>query len=462
MKRALRWIVGVVVVLSLGLILLFAVSRLRGPEPAELSALGTLERQDPPAGRNAFAAMWLLKYDVPEGQQERIAAEDVRRFEREVPAAGPGPGAPAVDAAPFDSAAAKNHALLELDPDEQRLLCQLRDPDCLVRVRENTGAVAKLVERRARLLERTRALDRYGYLRSGFPARMDIPFVHASTVEGVRLARTADALAFVLDRPDEALHNLCRTTRPWRRFQRSANTLLDQMIAVAVVDGAIEVFADMLAELPPDHPLPAACAQAFALAQPEELSLCGAMRGEFRFASGLIEQFGRTERQSGSWLENAAFPLMYDEQKTRARFATEYAKACAPDVLRQIVADQAVGWPPPRGSYFDFACLGNRAGCRIAREAQMPVIDEYQHRMQDHGLKLQMLNTLLWLRAGAGDPRPLAERLAERPPELRSPHREFEVVDGGSALRAPQYETGRAESWDLPLPPYLFDAVPVF
>lgn len=455
MKRAWRWILGTAGLLLLAAIVLFMVSRLRGPDAEERAALALMDRQDTPPGRNAFAAMWLLKYDMPEARQEEIAAEDVRRFGRTPVPTGTTPDA-MDQARPFESLAARSYPALELNADEQRLLCQLRDTDCLAKARNQREALAALVEKYQRLVERTRALERYDYIRSAFPTRLDAPFALPTAVEGLRLVRTADALAFVDGRQDEALGKLCRSTRPWRRFLRNSDTLLDQMISLAAVDGAMELFADMLAELPAAHPLPYECGDAFAPAVAEELSLCRSLRGEFRFASEMAAQVADADSPMGSWQRDLAFPLMFDEDRTRALSAVAYARACAPEMQRQIASDQPVQWPRSQRSPFRFACWGNYAGCVIA-ETGASAFDRYQHRLQDLGAKLRLLDTVLWLRGNADDVRPLAVRLEERPQELRSAGRDIEITDEGRALRVAQFETARAQSWSVPLPAEVAD-----
>ena len=108
------------------------------------------------------------------------------------------------------------------------------------------------------------------------------------------------------------------------------------------------------------------------------------------------------------------------------------------------------------GDYF--RCADNAIGCILVRIAA-PAYGDYAARLQDMGARGRLLATLLWLREHAGDRRPLAERLAARPPALKSPAREIRIVEGGKALAVRMYEQKREKEFVLPLPAYLQDAV---
>ncbi len=83
MRTTFKW-VGLVLagMLLLGLVL-FGVARLMGPSPADRAALDQMGERQMPAGRNGFAALWLLPWDVPQAAQETIAREDDARFRPE-------------------------------------------------------------------------------------------------------------------------------------------------------------------------------------------------------------------------------------------------------------------------------------------------------------------------------------------------------------------------------------------
>ncbi|HEY0659874.1 MAG TPA: hypothetical protein VGD21_00910 [Lysobacter sp.] len=453
MKRILRGLFGLVGVTLLVLIVLFAVSRLRGPTAEQQEALVLLEEKDKPAGRNAFAAIWLLPYDVPESEQEDIAAADVRRFAATEPM-----GADAADiaanAAPFETVAAKRYPSLALSDPERELLCNLRDAGCLAHVRAHKTEIAEIVDKHGRLIERTRALASYDYLRSGFPSRFDAPFAVISVNDGMKLVHTRNVLDFVEGRTTEALHGICASAAPWRRIIRRPDILVDQMLGVAAISGAAAAFAEMLVELPAKYPLPAECASAFSIATDDELSSCAVMRGEFRYAGGVTASLIKAEDPTGNTLGNLLLPVIYDARMTRAQMAQGFAWPCTQAAKDQIRRDQPAAWPTPEVSFYRLECLGNAFGC-VQEAIAAPGYVDYQLRMQDYGARLKLVSSLLWLREHAADRRPLAARLAARPRELHSPTRAIEIVDGGRALRIRQFEERRNTMWELPMPTYL-------
>jgi hypothetical protein len=75
-KRVAQGLLGV----ALLVVATWAISRFVGSTDAQEQALATMRRLPPVTGRNAFEALWLLPYDVPESQRGRIVAEDLRRL----------------------------------------------------------------------------------------------------------------------------------------------------------------------------------------------------------------------------------------------------------------------------------------------------------------------------------------------------------------------------------------------
>jgi hypothetical protein len=86
-----------------------------------------------------------------------------------------------------------------------------------------------------------------------------------------------------------------------------------------------------------------------------------------------------------------------------------------------------------------------------------PAYDRYIRAGQDHHAPLQLLATLAWLR-DQPDTGTLAERLARRPADLRSPARDITVTADGRSIEIAQYDTSRGATWSLPLPAYLVES----
>ena len=60
MKSAFKWLGLVVGVLFLAAAVIFMAARLQGPTAAQRDAVAQMQVVTKPAGRNAFAALWLL------------------------------------------------------------------------------------------------------------------------------------------------------------------------------------------------------------------------------------------------------------------------------------------------------------------------------------------------------------------------------------------------------------------
>src|SRR5690554_6751975 len=69
MRRWLRWIVIVLLAAIALLAVLWSASRLLSPTAEQRRAVEVFEQLPAPRGSNAFPALWLLQWDVPEAEQ---------------------------------------------------------------------------------------------------------------------------------------------------------------------------------------------------------------------------------------------------------------------------------------------------------------------------------------------------------------------------------------------------------
>lgn len=454
MGKFLRWtgyVAGAVLLLVVGL---WSVSRLRGATAEQEAALAVMQQPWQPQGRNAFAALWLLPYDVPEAAQAAILAEDARRL-RARPVAGiETSGDEPVPA--FESVAADRYRDLTPDAHDQAMLCGARDAGCLAKVRVDQTAYAALVERNAVLFARVGDLSRYDYYGNGFAWRFDAPIPEFTLGKALL---TVHALEFARGDVDAALAGTCRDIATWRRLGANSDSLIMRMIGIAYsTDGYGRLLADMLVQLPREQALPQACTAALAPMKPAEISLCRPMQGEFLYASGAMT--GMVDHAAGGRFDRLLLPLLYSDHMTRAEKATVFAPACSDAALRRIADDRAPERVPPGKPYYlRLGCMSNAVGC-ILNDIAAPAYGDYALRAQDQGARMQLLATLAWLRGQPQDGKPLVARLAERPPDLKSPARDIEITDDGTGIRIRQFDAKRGEYWRLPLPPYLWAKAP--
>lgn len=442
MKRMLRVLSGLMLALVILAGGLFAASWLFWPTRAQEQALAMLTTPVPePQGRNAFADVWLLRYDLSPEARERIADADVARFNRS-PLVYDGTGL----AEPFVSDAKAGREEQRLPPSSDHG-CGLRMPDCLERVRGDPDKAAALLAAHAGLLQRTQdALERNDYLRSRFHMRLDMPFAITAMGEGAALMRIDAALAFARGERERGLEKSCRSLVAWRRWMRQPDLLIDAMLGDAAIRAWLELQGQMLAELPADVPLPAACQS---LREPPPLAndaMCRVVKREFEFSRPMFEQESHDEAGSlgaSGWKK----PFVYRPHATQAMIAETTAWPCREHAEWQRLADQPLT-PFPPSPRWRLECVANAVGC-ILNGLIRPDMADYLRRLQDQRARLNLMATLLWLREQPVDGRTLARRVAARPLALRQ-GREIQVVDG--RLRIALFDQRDGAHWELPVP----------
>jgi len=228
MGKVLRWFIAIVGGLALLVIALFAIARLRGPDREQKAALALLEQTTPHVGRNAFALLWLLPYDVPEQEREPVLAEDVARFQKTaVPTAG------AETFTNFASIAEKRYPAPNATPERERS-CKWRDRDCLAKVRAEPEVYARLLEADAALIARADTIATYGYVRSPFPPRLDTPI---PAYQSLAYPLTRHAHAFAAGDLDAGLDGVCRGVSAARMMIRDGENLISSMIGAVTLQG---------------------------------------------------------------------------------------------------------------------------------------------------------------------------------------------------------------------------------
>ncbi len=440
----MRWLkrlgLGLLVVV-LVLAALWTWSKLRGATPAQRVALELLEAPNAFEGRNAFDAIWVLPYDVPDAEIASVADADMQAFAE----AAREPDGPLV----FTSAARRYPDLKPVrGPVEP---CSTGGSGCLAKVSSAFDDYAALVQANARLIERVEALSAYGHHATRIPGD------HRAPIQPWTLLAwpvTAHAVQFVRGERAEALEATCRDLTTLRRIGANSDTLIVQTYGTALAtNGYGALLASMLAEIPRDMPLPAHCERALESPVAEEASICPAMRGELAWSTGFVRS-ARHTYASDPWAW-----LVFQPDSFRALIAEQMAAPClvGADTLQRDAL--VVAAASPRPAWQRIECVANSLGCVLADMGDGYV--RYANRALDHRARLQLLATLAWLREQP-DTGTLAERIARRPGDLRSPARDITVTADGRSLEIAQYDTGydmsRDATWSLPLPPYLVES----
>lgn len=434
MQKVFTWFVAVAGCALLAVLVLYAVSRSM-PIPAdEAAALAKLEEAPALPGRNGGAALWLLPYDVPLEQAERVLAPEVARFA----------------ATPVQSGEEGLYFTVAIDAKRlvagvnlHEIQCRLRDAGCLQKVRVNLSEFEHQAKIRSRISPRVAALDGYDYFRNPFP-----PSLYSPLPEYVALTRDLSVHAYAFARGDtvSALQGVCRDASIARKLVASGDNLIGSMIGVAMMDGAGRLFVEMLAELPPDYRVPAQCLEVFRADNAMASGICPTMMGEGRYAVATSRDALRAEvdRRSGPYSWFLAV------EKTVARNAPRATWYCERTAQDQILADQRLQRTSDN-SPLSLRCVANLTGCFMA-DVIPPDYNEYAWRLQDAEMRQKLVATWLWLRAGVDDTRPLTDRLASRPQTLKSAAREIQISADGKALVVPMYESRpEGDTWQLPI-----------
>ena len=136
--------------------------------------------------------------------------------------------------------------------------------------------------------------------------------------------------------------------------------------------------------------------------------------------------------------------VLFDRQQWKAWLAEEDAHWCEepPTTLLSDTPRPALSFDLVRR----LECISSLNGCIMARVAA-PMFVPYDARTLDHAAHLRLAAALLWLRETRDD-RPIAQRFAARPAELRSGSRAsgydagagIVFVDNLQAAREPRFE----------------------
>lgn len=440
----MRRLVFVAMLMLAGVVILAAVlwtwSRLQSLSPAQREAMALLQPSPEPEGRNAFAALWLLGRDVPGARLQQVTEADMRRIHVEL--------ARSPDAAStgLDKGVAAQHPDLQPSGADRALFCSLRD-DCLQRVRADADGYAALVERHRVLLDRVDALSGYDFYRSQVPLdpRAPLPILSLAHVGTTRAVQ-----AYASGRVDDGLAGACTGVRTWRTLGTNADSLIVKVLGIGLAtDGYGRLLAQMLAELPAGHPLPAACEAALAPVSVDELSICEAMRGEYASSAAAIDAIDNPK--AAGTMQAALNRLVYDPAKSKALIAGNFAPACSSATRAMLAADQKLDWrrePRPR---LRMECIANLAGCILADIAS-PAYAGYGRRAQDGGARLDLLRGIASLNGVDGDASMREARLRRFWAGTRSSNRELRFVDDGRAVEVRQFDASRGDWWKLPLP----------
>jgi len=442
MKTRSKWLLALLS-MPLAWALLVLGLRALGPTREQADAVTLLRAPSPVIERNAFAALWLLAYDVPAGDLAGVAARDTAAFNALAPE----------QRAQFQSLASARYRKLTV-PMADQLVCDADATACLRSVRADRDRADAVVQTHAELLGRIEALEQYDGEHSGFAPSLQAPLVFGTYMG--RLPLVAAAVQFANGDSAPALDRVCRLAGTSRRLSNNSDSLIARLVTANWFTEAANVAAVFLAEIPRDVPLPESCVLAFAAPTTDDVDLCEAMKYEWQYSNSIIEQVQTAPRQTNENVieypaRRIGYFFIFDADASRAQQARQLSRYCdtrshaALADIRESAAPTATLQCPLR----DWA--HNFAGC-VLTQISASAYDKYALRLRDHAAHIRLMGALLWWRAQSGDGEPARTPLQRLPEEFHSQTRPVELADQGRALRIRRYETGRDAYWQVPLP----------
>ena len=362
--------------------------------PAERAAIAIMREPLPELGeRNAFPALWLSPFDIPEALFETQVAEDVARW----------------------------RALLDVDPIERRrlrvrfassaagryealpivygwpMLCFSWEPDCLERVRADPEATRRALGKVRAYLGRLDRLAQYDHQTNPFQRYGATGSPQFATLFAALLS---DAALRQVEGDTGASDRLCAVAAQLRKLRLRSDDLGFSTSVQSLLTGAGRLYADARAEGAADAPLPESCARAFAPLAEAEFELCPAWRRLYQ---------AEHETPDTTVLEDPGGPSPTE----RIGWATYDYRADDPHWARLLAAsycssDRAARAQARARLSYDTKLLGCNAGERLFRPAICALREIGVSRFDDYHDLLLDLDARLTLMA-------LAETLARLP-----------------------------------------------
>jgi hypothetical protein len=249
------------------------------------------------------------------------------------------------------------------------------------------------------LIDHARALDAYDYYHDPFPPSITNPPPRGLTVGKLQISDAA--LRFADGDKAEGLERACSAAETWRRLATHSDSLIMQMIGVANFHGAADLFADMLAEMPADAPLPDSCTRAFVPIAAADLGICDTMKTEFRFNQSMSDMIGdprykQVVAPDASSVTYFFGSLLFNKRATDALRAINTASYCTsdPDIQQESTRLRTAPLWDVTGVQ---GTLFNPIGSILVARG-MPAYAEYPVRMHDLDAMNRLVGAALALR----------------------------------------------------------------
>jgi hypothetical protein len=217
------------------------------------------------------------------------------------------------------------------------------------------------------------------------------------------------------------LVSTCRNIAAWRRMVGVTNSPTDSEMAIFWMDGAIRLYADMLANLPANATVPEDCALALQPVSVADVDSCAQSGRQFLREESNFNWLEKLYSKTGGF-KYLFISATYDLKQTVIWEAEMLAVSCSDSAIKRLLSDERplrqsvhyfFGIPTIKG----LACISNINGCALIAK-EMLAHENSDAITLDFAAHLRLAATLLWLRE---HPEGLiADHYTHRPAELHS------------------------------------------
>ncbi len=184
-------------------------------------------------------------------------------------------------------------------------LCGRDSKGCLVRYRSKTADIRNALRDNRILLDRYRSLYTYSHFREVTLPRFAAPIFTEPAVLA-NLLRAQQGLVALQGNPKMALQNLRADSAYWRRILEQSRSLINRMLAVAMIHGNAQLVSEIVANYPLHHSILDSAADAARPLLTSETDLGKVFRYEFGYGMHLFTNLPAYSTQpclSESWTE---------------------------------------------------------------------------------------------------------------------------------------------------------------
>jgi len=420
------------------------------PSEQQVAAMSSLSNWPAGEGENAFAAVFLLPFDIPEAEQGAVWHETEQALDDFHHQALDG-GQP--DPKRVQAGLGDRYPRVDLQALPQTN-CGQGSGSCLAEAAELDPILLERLRGAKELHKRLDALHLYGHYR---PTRhlffADTWPEGLSRASAVRIDLLLAADAFRSGRTADALARTCRQHASAKRFAHQADLLLTRVIEQYALRASAALVAEMLAELPLTDPLPADCE---ALREAPSIDLhgvCLAVGGEYAYSKGLLIDSLRHEAERGGLSRRVVHQVMFSDELTQRWLARKFGWACDDEVQTRTAEDDAQldsflqSWD---GEVPFLQCLAAPASCRMMQEFDTRSFQLYALRSADDIAASRSLSALLKLRERMANGDSAEQALFALPSVLNPAQRPLRIEE--RALVHDNRDTRRQATFGLPLP----------